>query len=680
MLADLPEGETVATLNAAIAAMTQQIADAVLADLPEGETVATLNAAIAAMTQQITDAVLADLPEGETVATLNAAIADLTQQITDAVLADLPEGETVATLNATIADLAQQIVDLNQEITDLKQEIVDLRGQITNPIEAAQRMAAVAATAAEDAATAAEDHATEAENVAMGRALFQTAPNAQENAEKARTHAGLARTDATAARAAANKAAEAEDVAAALAARLEAEGLRDSATSHGEMADQYGTAAVMGAVNEVKVVDGGHQLGDTTIMTDVGANVVTVNDQTTRTGLLANGMQPKHTVDMVGEQDFEANTAPDADTAYRQAVAARTFDIGKVIDSSDDTARLMLVTHYAGSKMVNVYAYSEAEEAGDRLTGRMVGTNRIQTDGDDTPNVATDDVFVTLRSVGTYYLAGGADDTNGLAAADVVGAMAEAKHVYSYLSAGAATTDDATDDVTSYVVLQTTSTTDGVTTLTYRRVDIDAVASDDVADGTANTDIDDQLGVDGGKQIAVRLPDATAYKHINFGVWAALGEAALNGEQDVAGLGIGFVSSIGDGMTGADMPNNGDATYNGDWVATVRKADLDGNGAISLEHGPASITADFGDGDFTAILTGLATLTGEIAGNTFAGTKADTTGNRVGLTGGADFTGAFNGGFFGSKAAEAGGVFSFDSEDNDNEDGEFAGAFGGDRN
>ena len=40
-------------------------------------------------------------------------------------------------------------------------------------------------------------------------------------------------------------------------------------------------------------------------------------------------------------------------------------------------------------------------------------------------------------------------------------------------------------------------------------------------------------------------------------------------------------------------------------------------------------------------------------------------------------TGTFNGAFFGSKAAEAGGVFHFTSEDN--EDGAFAGAFGGDR-
>ena len=36
-------------------------------------------------------------------------------------------------------------------------------------------------------------------------------------------------------------------------------------------------------------------------------------------------------------------------------------------------------------------------------------------------------------------------------------------------------------------------------------------------------------------------------------------------------LGIGFVQNYsGSGLTGADMPNNGSATYSGNWVATVQ--------------------------------------------------------------------------------------------------------------
>ena len=209
----------------------------------------------------------------------------------------------------------------------------------------------------------------------------------------------------------------------------------------------------------------------------------------------------------------------------------------------------------------------------------------------------------------------------------------------------------------------------GTTTYTYRRVVV--LVDHDSDEGGVEGDGTDM------RTVTAALPEATEYKHINFGIWAALGEAEKNGSHEPAALGVGFVDSIGDGMTGADMPNNGDATYKGDWVATVRAADGDGDGDISLEHGEATLTADFGDGDITATLTGLATLEGDITGNTFSGKKATVDGNTFGLTEGADFTGTFNGAFFGAKAAEAGGVFNFTSEDK--EDGEFAGAFGGDR-
>ena len=47
------------------------------------------------------------------------------------------------------------------------------------------------------------------------------------------------------------------------------------------------------------------------------------------------------------DQDpFKATTA---------GAAARTFPIGKLVDSADDMARLMIVTQYAGSKTVKVY-------------------------------------------------------------------------------------------------------------------------------------------------------------------------------------------------------------------------------------------------------------------------------------------------------------------------------------
>ncbi len=57
------------------------------------------------------------------------------------------------------------------------------------------------------------------------------------------------------------------------------------------------------------------------------------------------------------------------------------------------------------------------------------------------------------------------------------------------------------------------------------------------------------------------IPEASDYKHIHFGVWAALGEAAKNGDQEISDLGIGFVQNIsGEGLTVVDMPNNSDDT------------------------------------------------------------------------------------------------------------------------
>ena len=72
------------------------------------------------------------------------------------------------------------------------------------------------------------------------------------------------------------------------------------------------------------------------------------------------------------------------------------------------------------------------------------------------------------------------------------------------------------------------------------------------------------------------IPEATYYKHIHFGVWAALGAPEKNGSQELSDLGIGFVQNFsGEGLTSIgggidDMPNGGDAKYNGNWVAAVQ--------------------------------------------------------------------------------------------------------------
>ena len=207
----------------------------------------------------------------------------------------------------------------------------------------------------------------------------------------------------------------------------------------------------------------------------------------------------------------------------------------------------------------------------------------------------------------------------------------------------------------------------------YNYLNVDVIVPLAVADG----DDEDELADD--SQVRAALPVAIDYKHIHFGVWAALGTAEKSGSQDLSDLGIGFVQNFsGDGLTGADMPNNGKATYSGSWVAAVQAGEEDGNGDISLQHGAAGLVADLTKATITATLDGLATLKGTVDTNTFSGTMATVmAGDPHGLDSKGMFTGKFSGGFYGAQAAEAGGVFDFTSKEL--EAGAFRGAFGGDR-
>ena len=184
------------------------------------------------------------------------------------------------------------------------------------------------------------------------------------------------------------------------------------------------------------------------------------------------------------------------------------------------------------------------------------------------------------------------------------------------------------------------------------------------------------------KVIEVTVDAASAFEHIHYGLWNGLSGSGAN---TVADLGIGFVTATPDGMgMTEEMPNHGIATYNGNYVANVQEEDLQGDGTITRMDGTASMVADFMEDDVDITLTGLVTLDGDIDGNTFSGTTAavhDTDAatamvqNTSGLAIDAKFNGSFSGGFFGTLAAEAGGVFDFSTKDN--KGGAFRGAFGG---
>ena len=590
--------------------------------------------------------------------------------------------DDVVTTTGDIVVVALAIEDpalLASVLTQLANAITPPVAPEPTELETAQADAATAAAtakmASDDAAIAAKAATEAVANLATGQTGAASAALAKEAAD----YADKAKKAYAAAKKASDDAEVAEDVTTAVKALLLAELAMADAVSYEKTASEKGTAAETAANAELMIVGTVKTVGGTSLDATAAASTKTDGEgetaQVTRTGLIK-GLNPMTEgpgvpadVDLANGAKVFVQAMPEAETpvegvAHKQAVEARTLAIGKVVDSSNDMARLMIVTQYAGTKSVKVYA--DGLPADDLVDARLLSDGRLQTAG--TPGTpSADDTFVTLKSIGTYYLAG-TDDT-GLSATDVVLKGTEGKEVFSFSGTGRADRDD--DDVSGYVVLGPKTTDEAVTTVTYWSVDIE------VPGPTVDA-------VDTMMQVTANIPEATPYKHIHFGVWAALGKAAANGSQKLSDLGIGFVQNFsGGGLTSIgggidDLPNTGTATYNGNWVAAVQAADGDGNGAISLTNGKASMSANFGMGKIIATLTNLATLEGAIADNTFSGKKATVAANENGLTAKAAFTGSFNGGFYGAAAAEAGGVFAFTSKEL--KAGAFRGAFGGDKN
>ena len=569
-------------------------------------------------------------------------------------------GAAQAALHAATNLPEDQVATLQGQIDQLTLDLAAVPSVEAVALGQAQADAATAATAAMEAATAAKVASDAAQTARENRATLQTGGKSGDLAHAAYMQAKAAADAAEEAQTASDAAAEATNSVETTRLLVMAEAARDNAVIAQGMAETQSEAAVTAAGNELSIVGTVKTVGGTSIDAAADRSVVTTGEDTTQqvedTGLQHKVDFPMGTGD---ESDGDAGTAgmPDADLVVKfvapvAGAAERPFAIGKLVDSADDMARLMIVTQYAGSKTVKVFA-SDGGADTDRMSSRP---NTIQ---------LRDDVFANLKLVGTYYAANG---TNTLEPAnDMVAAGAEGKQVYSYVD-DANSADDATDDITRYVVHHSTNTvTEGdVSTYNYSDVTIHVILDRDGDPATLDDDV----------EVTAKIGEATDYNHIHFGVWAALMAAKASGVNDIADLGIGFVQSIGDGLTGADMPNNGDATYSGNWAAAVRAADDDGNGAIVLDSGAASLKADFDMDEITATLTGLATLSGDISGNTFKGDTAEDI-THGSLDSGGKFTGEFSGGFYGTKAAEAGGIFDFTSEDA--EDGAFRGSFGGDR-
>ena len=564
-------------------------------------------------------------------------------------------------------------------------------------LEDTQAEADAAATAAMTASTNAATSASSAAAATMTLATLQTGADSNSDAMGGREAAYAAHAAAGEAAAEAAKAATASAAAAAAATGSEAEAAlrmaldaQDAAEAAEATADTMAKAAIAAAMTELHIAGTVKSVGESSV--DATTGTLISPDKKMNTGLQNPVARPTsasegQAFDQRGDDMGIETDATDnaADVAYKQAVAAGSINIGKVLDTSDDKSRLTIITSYQGKKTVRVFVDGNGEAANATLGTMLKDTAVLGLEGFALTDFDDDTVGIqgaTVKSIGMYYTANHrvttGDDADTLPTTGIVGTAAthpetldaydrvdltdggnpeEIFELTATIGEGAAAVE-----VTHHArVVETITDDQGVTTKHYKPVDIMANAS--MTDGGDNDGAPDDL-----RPVTVSIPAATEYSHIHFGLWANLDAKG----SAIANLGIGFVQNYdGSGMT--ERQGIGSATFNGDWVAAVRRkyaSDAEA-GAINMDSGSATLTADFEDGEFTGVLAGLATLEGTLSGNGFSGIKA--TASHDDLDSDGTFAGEFSGGIYGPTGSEAAGVFDFDGD----EAGAFRGAFGG---
>lgn len=545
-------------------------------------------------------------------------------------------------------------------------------------LEETQAAAAAQATAAGEAATAAAASAKAAADATKYIATMQTGGTAAASAAAADAAATAAMASATAASTAADAAADATTGDGAEDAWARARTARNAADAAAELADTSSEAAIDAAKTELHINsetnvhwrditnDDGMVTGMSSVDTDADSS--TAQADNTVTGFIRATIREADAITGVHfDQRGTAATEPADDTpnatdvAYVQAVAAGTANIGKTLDTSDDMARLTIISAREGKRNVRVFAdMAAADTAGGLLTatGTLVDI--------DTRSDATGDQFAEVKSIGDFYEATTVAGATGAVAdaLDATDSVNPASDPVELFELSGTIMSDGTDGtaVTSYARVTETRRdgTGEVTGRTYQAVDITAVAAvDSPADGNNDPE---QV------QVTAEIPVAVDYEHINFGVWAALRDNEEGDNSVIDDLGIGFVQNFdGSGVTTGHV--TGTANYIGDWVAVVQPMH---STVMRVEDGHATMEANFSTDEFEANLVGLAMLEGTLSGNTFTGTSADV--DHVDMDGDGTFTGTFSGAVYGPDGAEAAGVFRFVGADNA---GAFTGAFGG---
>ena len=524
-------------------------------------------------------------------------------------------------------------------------------------LQAAQA-AAAAAAAAMTASTGAAEAVAAAVTAVANLATTQTGEMAGAQAAKAHEYAAAAMAAYMDAKMASDAAAAATTTSDAVEARVAAVAAQKAAETAAMKAGEYIELAVASAAGELMIDGTVKSVGDTTVNAAAAASTVAsgtgANRKTAVTGLIELAGPNTPGAQTLGRMAVAEITGTDA-TEYKSPVAnaaMRPLTIGKTVDSDDDAARLRIVTKFASTQSVKVFARNATPDD-PALSAKKPGVITL------IPTDENDPVDRPLTSLGSYYQAGDdvilntADTGEGATepVGDTIDTATKPVNVYSY--------EDA-DGETAYAVLHGFETVGDETTYSYATADI-FVPHD--PDGDTNTmDM---------TQVSALLPVARDYSHIHFGVWASLGDASSTGSQNLDDLGIGFVQSIGDGLT-ADMPNNGTGTYAGNWVASVQGSHPTGEGNIREMSGPASLTANFRKGEVDGMLSTLASFKADIEDASFATDAVKVTAGE--LDADDKWTGGLSGAFYGDEAIEAGGVFNFATKDN--KGGAFTGAFG----
>ena len=277
-------------------------------------------------------------------------------------------GAAQTALHAATSMPANQIAALQAQINQL---VLDLEAANSTPstetvaLETAHADAATAAAETMEAATAAKVASDAAQTAIENLATLQTGETSRDLAHTAYMQAKAAAEAAAAAQTASDAAAEAVDGVGATRQLVMAETARDNAVAAQGMAETQSEAAVAATMAELMIVGTVKTVGGTSLDAAIGSSEVITDGDTVRTGLIKDlnpittGKETRAAMGMGEDADpTEAFVLPVA------GAEARMFPIGKVVDSADDTARLLIIDQYAGTETVKVYGSGPGDDSG----------------------------------------------------------------------------------------------------------------------------------------------------------------------------------------------------------------------------------------------------------------------------------------------------------------------------